>query len=54
MGKDFPDSSDFAYHPPVNEIGVGTAQPKTIAPAPLRVPASQSDRPQLRPVADPD
>lgn len=50
MAKDFPDFPDFAYHPPVNEVGVGTAQPKTISPMAPRVPASQSERPQLRPV----
>lgn len=48
MGKDFP-----AYHPPTqsNAYGPPIASP-TVAKIIPAVPASQSDRPQLRPVLD--
>ena len=48
MAKDFPDSG-YAYHPPATAEDIPAAVGKFV-PA---VPASQSERPQLRPVLKP-
>ena len=48
MAKDFPDSG-YAYHPPATSEDVATSVGKFV-PA---TPASQSERPQLRPVLKP-
>lgn len=44
MGKDFPDGG-FAYHPPARDDYMPTVV--KVVPS---MPASQSDRPPLRPV----
>ena len=46
MAKDFPTDSDYAYQPPAPDNGPLQVVRK-IVPG---VPASQSDRPQLRPI----
>lgn len=46
MAKDFPDLGMFAYHPPT---ATEAYTPPVVKVVPS-VPASQSDRPQLRPI----
>ena len=53
MGKSFPDPSDFAYHPPVKEIGDASPSVDAVKVVPA-VPGWQSNRPQLRPIVNTD
>lgn len=46
MGKDFPDPGSYAHHDPDEDA----AFPSTFVKIVPSVPASQSERPQLRPV----
>lgn len=46
MGKSFPDPGDYAHVPPDQDVAHMPAVIKVIP----TVPASQSDRPQLRPI----
>lgn len=49
MAKDFPDPGMFAYKPSAPD---DVPSPGGMAKVVPSVPASQSDRPQLRPVSD--
>lgn len=50
MGKDFPDPGMFAHKPPASDdMPMPSVNFVKVVPS---VPASQSDRPQLRPVGD--
>jgi hypothetical protein len=48
MAKDFPDAGSYAYHPP----SVTEEPPMPVVKVVPSMPASQSDRPQVRPVSD--
>jgi hypothetical protein len=51
MAKDFPTDSDYAYQPPAPDNGPLQVVRKIVPGRPGHPwPASQSDRPQLRPI----